>query len=269
MESAEKLTRVRLTLPLPASPTTGDDHACGATSTGVAYCWGQQSQGAVGNGANQGSTPSPQLVMGSHAFTLLLLGTGDSFGIGSDGKTYAWGNNSNGQQGSNCGVNCLTPGQVSTSQTFTSLAAGGNHACGLNTSGTAYCWGRNNNGQLGVTGGDTSTPQLVSGGLTFTQITAGDNHTCGLTTSGSLYCWGLNASGQLGNGGITSTSTPTLISPPTGSVALTFTSVGAGSLHTCGVTPLGIVYCWGDNSLGQLGTGNNTGSTTPLVVSSP
>jgi len=249
--------------------TTGDQHACAATSVGKAYCWGRQSQGQVGNGADQGGAFTPQPVLGSFSFTSLALGTSDSFGLTAAGQAYNWGNNNLGQLGENCGGFCTTPGQVSTTQVFTSLTAGVSHACGLNTLGAAYCWGANGSGQLGVSGGGGSSPQAVSGGLVFAQITAGDNHTCGLTTAGALYCWGANSFGQLGNGGTTSTSTPTLISPPAGSVAITFTSVGAGSAHTCGITALGIIYCWGGNGSGQLGTGNTNGSMTPLVVSSP
>ena len=32
-------------------------------------------------------------------------------------------------------------------------------------------------------------------------------------------------------------------------------SVATGAGHTCGLTPGGVAYCWGDGSYGQLGTG--------------
>ncbi len=48
---------------------------------------------------------------------------------------------------------------------------------------------------------------------------------------------------------------------------LTFTSVSAGSRHTCGLTPSGAGYCWGDNSSGQLGDGTITSTATPAIVS--
>jgi alpha-tubulin suppressor-like RCC1 family protein len=47
---------------------------------------------------------------------------------------------------------------------------------------------------------------------------------------------------------------------------LVFASVSAGNWHVCGVTTGGSAYCWGDNSRGQLGTGDTASSTTPVPV---
>ena len=47
---------------------------------------------------------------------------------------------------------------------------------------------------------------------------------------------------------------------PSGVVDIT-----AGGLHTCAATETAI-YCWGSNLEGQLGTGNQTSSGTPVLV---
>ena len=44
-------------------------------------------------------------------------------------------------------------------------------------------------------------------------------------------------------------------------------SVGAGNIHSCGLTVTGNAYCWGFNDFGQLGDGSTTGSLTPVLVS--
>ncbi len=47
---------------------------------------------------------------------------------------------------------------------------------------------------------------------------------------------------------------------------LVFATVTAGEEYSCGLTIGGTAYCWGDNSLGQLGTGSTSPSTTPVAV---
>jgi len=42
--------------------------------------------------------------------------------------------------------------------------------------------------------------------------------------------------------------------------------VDAHGQNACGVTLGGHAYCWGDNFAGQLGSGTNTASATPVQV---
>jgi alpha-tubulin suppressor-like RCC1 family protein len=46
-----------------------------------------------------------------------------------------------------------------------------------------------------------------------------------------------------------------------------FAGLDAGDYHTCGVTPAGVLFCWGLNDWGQLGTGRMAmGWLTPVPV---
>ena len=51
-----------------------------------------------------------------------------------------------------------------------------------------------------------------------------------------------------------------------GTPPLVFTSIGGGDIHTCGVTTVGALYCWGFNHNGQLGDSTTTNSATPVHV---
>ena len=44
--------------------------------------------------------------------------------------------------------------------------------------------------------------------------------------------------------------------------------ISAGATHSCGMTPAGVVYCWGSNPSGQLGDGSTTERDTPVSVAS-
>ena len=163
---------------------------------------------------------------------------------------------------------------VAPSLVVSTLAAGLFHTCGLDVNGAAWCWGDNGFGQLGnsnTVGSVTAnpTPEPVVGGLTFVSLTAGHHHTCGLTSAGAAYCWGGNRYGQLGNStnsGVEFGTNPTPL-PVDGNLA--FSILVAGVDHACGITPQGVMYCWGKNYQGQLGTGTDNGTIIPHPTPAP
>ncbi|MBK9410686.1 MAG: hypothetical protein IPN47_22075, partial [Gemmatimonadetes bacterium] len=42
-----------------------------------------------------------------------------------------------------------------------------------------------------------------------------------------------------------------------------------GTHHSCGLTSVGAVYCWGSNPLGQLGNGTTIYQLSPVLVVIP
>src|SRR5439155_966393 len=89
---------------------------------------------------------------------------------------------------------------------------------------------------------------------------------CGITTTGEAYCWGSNLyGGALGTGDSSRdlvTTTPVRVAgrPP-------FATITAGTARTCGITTVGVGYCWGDSRRGPLGTGDTVNSApTPVPV---
>jgi alpha-tubulin suppressor-like RCC1 family protein len=241
-------------------------HSCGVTTSGQAYCWGNNVRGQLGNGSYD-STFAPVAVVGGLTFTNVSGGDYLTCGLATTGQAYCWGDHSYGALGNGPmpPAQITAPGAVNGGLTLASVSAGFHHTCGLTTDGKAYCWGDDSWGQLGD--GSTAVswvPVAVSGGLTFTSVSAGGRHTCGVTTQGKAYCWGGNAFGQLGNGSTDSSMVPV---PVAG--GLTFAAVFSGAGHTCAVTTTAQAYCWGKNTYGELGNGSLTESHVPVPVANP
>lgn len=246
------------------SVAAGDLHSCGLSNAGVAYCWGDDNGGELGDGKlTTDSFPDP--VSGGLVFTVISPGAAHSCGVIAGGAAYCWGYNADGRLGDGTTQDHSIPTSVTRSLTFTTISAGFDHTCGLVAGGVAYCWGANDVGQLGradSTGVSDSVPQAVFGGLTFTAISAGYEHTCALTAAGTVYCWGANGAGQLGDGTTFDRHSPVAVQS-----GQAFTAISAGGSHTCGIVSGGAVVCWGDDTWGQLGNGSTTGSTIPVAVS--
>jgi alpha-tubulin suppressor-like RCC1 family protein len=227
--------------------------------------------GLTGGGAAYVLGDTLPAVPGGLTFVELALGSSHACGLTSGGAAYCWGGNSFGQLGDNSTVGHTTPVAVAGGLAFTRLIAGYWHTCGLTSGGKAYCWGWNSVGQLG----DGSTtrrlaPVGVAGGLVFANLTAGGEHSCGVTSGGAAYCWGSNDYSELGT---TANFSSCLLNssgdfsrcsvlPVAVAGGLTFASLTAGYLHTCGLTSGGAAYCWGDDLFGELGDG----STINLVA---
>ena len=134
------------------------------------------------------------------------------------------------------------------------------------------CWGDNVHGQLGH--GSTFdgegrpvylyiVPMDVVGlSAGVASVSAGGIHSCAVTTSGAVKCWGSNDDGELGDGTNTDSNVPVGVVGLDSGVA----SVSAGPAHSCAVTLSGALKCWGQNSHGQLGTGNTRNSAVPVDV---
>ena len=102
----------------------------------------------------------------------------------------------------------------------------------------------------------------------FVEVTTGIDYSSGLTASGAAYCWGVNDVGQVGDNTTARKNIPTLVSNPSGG-AVTWSKIAAGWYHTCAITTTNAAYCWGANSVRQLGDGTTAAKNVPTLVSDP
>jgi alpha-tubulin suppressor-like RCC1 family protein len=114
-----------------------------------------------------------------------------------------------------------------------------------------------------------ATSTLAATNLAQARVSAGFSHACVVLPDGTARCWGRNNHGQLGDGTTTDSGTPVQVSGLSNATAIAAggRATESNNPHTCAILANGTVRCWGANSLGQLGNGTTTSSTTPVQVS--
>ncbi len=246
--------------PAFAKLAPGTRHTCGLTAAGTAYCWGDNAYGQLGESTTTARLV-PTLVAGGRVFTDIIAGASHTCGL-SQGAAWCWGSNFLSQIGAPTTAVCVvgvqsipcspSPLQVG-GATFTALASGYDHTCGLVNPGSVWCWGD-------VYGSPT---QITDGAVVLGRMTPGApgyGPACALTVQGVAICW--VALDYYYYYYYRYFYVYTLASP------VAFASVVGGAGHGCGVAAGGQanVWCWGDNTSGQLGDGTTTFRDDPRPV---
>ena len=255
--------------------STGYYHTCVVLDNGSVSCWGSNQSGQLGRGTTTGISVFDGSSVVSNAVSLSAGGF-HTCAVLADGTVKCWGENSNGQLGDGTLVNSTVPVSVADIRDAVTVSAGTYHTCAVLRTGGVQCWGSNDTGQLGYgrVGGDLSKPVTVSGIIDATALATGRNHSCAITGTGVVQCWGSDIFGQLGNGTpaaidvITAITTTTTIasSPVVVQGILKAKTIEAGANHTCAITGMGAMQCWGANKYGQLGNGGSTDSPIPVTM---
>ena len=237
-------------------------------SKNMAWTWGANNYGQLGNNdPNWAEVHSPVAIYNNLSFTKVIAGSDSIYGLKEDGTVWSWGRNDRGQLGDGTETNRISPVSVIGNIIFNDIFCSGETVIGIRRSDdTAWAWGDNTNYQLGI--GDytnRSSPTSVLGDNKYKEIYINGNaFVVGVSKTNQAWAWGLNSYGQLGDGTIINKSSPVSV---LGGISYKQIVTSNGNSNVYGLNLLTLTaWAWGDNTSGQLGTGNNTSYSSPVSV---
>ncbi len=242
----------------------GAQHSCAVTNQNLVYCWGSNSCGQLGVGADIAMSTQAMLVPNLSGCNAVAGGRGHTCATRTDGTVSCWGANNRGQLGNGQTLQSYVPVGVQHITAAVDIAVGRDHACVNERDGRVWCWGRNDQGQLGVGTAGAGTAEAVRIPTLFgaTGVATGYAHSCATRHDGTAWCWGSNVAGQLGTGGAGGISpVPVQVAGLSGVRRL-----ACGENVTCALTHSGTVNCWGTNNAGEVGDGTNMQRLAPTQV---
>ena len=251
--------------PTITAVAAGRTHGCALTIGGGVKCWGYNRNGELGDGTMNTRLFAAGVSGLASGVSAIAVGGRHTCALTSVGGVKCWGVYDSDQLTGRRTMSLVPEDVAGLTTGVMAIAAGSLHTCALTSGGGVKCWGLNLFGQLGSATMTESRFLVDVSGLAsgVSAISADNLHTCALTSGGGVKCWGNNDRGELGNGSTTDSGAPVDVTGlESGAIAVT-----AGENHTCALTIVGGVKCWGANGSGGLGNASTTNSSTPVDVS--
>jgi len=262
-----------LNFALASKVIAGSDDTCIITTTGGVKCWGNNSEGQLGDNTRIGRLTAVDVVgldsgvtaVSSSPYESGHCAVTSSGGLKCWGLAEFWGDARNGNKLIPTDTAGFTEGVKDVLGTNSDQYS--SSTCVLTTTGGVKCWGYNSLGNVGDgTTTNRANPVDVVGltsGVAAISGSYSSGAKCALTKAGGVKCWGANFDGQIGDGTTTRRLTPVDVD----GLASGVKAISVGPSHACAITTLGGVKCWGNNTFGELGDGTTTNRMTPVDVS--
>ncbi len=257
----------------------GEYHACALMEDATLQCWGD----------NARTGPVPVAVPGLTHIKQVSCAATMTCALGEDGRVRCWGDRDEGEK-----IGSTEPTFVEGARDIDELSVGGGGRCGRTHASTALCWGANSVYELA--GGRPRTRTAVAPrGVGRVRSLAGFESHCAVLDDGGVTCWGYeevadvtNPTGKWTPGRARNyTHVRSIVVGQSASCAIltdgsvscfakgtsrmvaglsAIVELAAGRNHFCARDASGAVWCWGDNSQGQLGDGTTTSRDQPVRV---
>lgn len=252
---------------------TGRSHSCGVRTDGKLWCWGSNAKGQLGRTSAGDGSQLPVETMNLGAVEKVDITDQHSCVVDIAGFAWCWGDNGFGQIGNGQTSVRSSPYRVTSLSDVADVSVGSWHTCARLSGGEVRCVGYGLQGQIGdgSTNNSTSFRAIRAGGSSFFDLSLGTAHGCAVAQGGGVKCWGFNGDemryGRLGVGDTQSRAIPTEVDVELAEAR--FHQVSSGETHACAVSQSHEVWCWGDNTFGQLGDGSAVDRLSPIRVAVP
>ncbi len=242
------------------------DGFCLALVGGTVYGWGRNASSRLLDVSGSSSKYPTVIYDGFSNITKLAVGSNHCLALDGSGTVWVWGSNSTYQLGMDVDGHVVdTPMSLEIKDrkdnvitSFKDIAACGSSSMFVDTEGKVWVAGSNNYGQLGTSSTRVRNPAYVETGAEY--VIAG-NSACGvIRSSGDLEMSGKNSSGALGD---TTVKDREEFYETTATNVL---SADIGDGFGCYLSYDEDLYCWGDNSNGQVGNGRGGSREVPEAV---
>lgn len=229
---------------------------CARGNAGQVWCWGDNSRAQAGEPDiyTYPFIDTPIAISIPGGATAIGVGLVHACAVDGEGVLYCWGGNGSSQIQPQGPYEVTEPTAVSLPGSVTALSVAGLTTCAQVSGGAVYCLGSGLPPYDADGWSAEPTEPVAIAGAAGARPVVGDRHLCVLDSAGGVKCIGRGREGQSGDNPNRVRSVPARVGSDVGWTQVRVQDSDWGAPTGCAVRG-GRLFCWGENSDGQLGVG--------------